>query len=125
VARVRHVRVDTTVSTVSSATLLGGLVDLDVLDDEVGCIQAFDIGIGFGILEQSDEELSRLDGPAGLRDTELLALRAASSTSSIPPHGNGLLMLCDVLEILNGALKLPSVDGLGGLAGVFEGDTKV
>lgn len=34
-------------------------------------------------------------------------------------------MLLDVLEELNGALQLPSVDGLGGLAGVLEGDTEV
>jgi hypothetical protein len=63
----------TTMSTVGAATLLGSLVDLDMLDDEVRRIQAFDIGIGFGILEQSDEEFGRLDGPAGLGDTELLA----------------------------------------------------
>ena len=35
VARVRHVGVDATVGAVGAAPLLGGLVDLDVLDDQV------------------------------------------------------------------------------------------
>lgn len=34
-------------------------------------------------------------------------------------------MLLHILEELDGALKLPAVDGLGGLAGVFERDTEV
>ena len=34
-------------------------------------------------------------------------------------------MLLNVLEELNGTLELPSVDGLGGLAGVLERDTQV
>jgi hypothetical protein len=35
VAGVGHVRVDAAVGTVGAAALLGGLVDLDVLDDQV------------------------------------------------------------------------------------------
>lgn len=34
-------------------------------------------------------------------------------------------MLADVLEELDGTLKLPAVDGLGSLAGVLERDTEV
>jgi hypothetical protein len=34
-------------------------------------------------------------------------------------------VLLDVLKELDGALQLPSVDGLSGLAGVLEGDTEV
>lgn len=34
-------------------------------------------------------------------------------------------MALDVLEVLDGALELPAIDGLGGLAGVLEGDTEV
>ena len=50
-ARVRHVGVDTTVGTVSATTLFGGLVDLDVLDDEVGGIESLGICVGLGVLE--------------------------------------------------------------------------
>ena len=64
-----------TVGTVSAPALLGGLVDLDVLDDQVAGVETLGVGIGFGILEQTNQELSRLDGPAGLGDTESLACK--------------------------------------------------
>lgn len=75
VAWVGHVWVDTTVSTVCSAALLRRLVDLDVLDDQVGGVETLSIGIGFGVLEQSEEELGRLDWVAGFGDSKLLACR--------------------------------------------------
>lgn len=75
VAGVGHVGVDTTVGTVCSAALLGGLVDLDVLDDQVGGVEAFGVGVGFGVLEESEEELGRLDWVTGLGDTECFAWR--------------------------------------------------
>lgn len=64
-ARVGHVRVDTTVGTVCSAALLGGLVDLDVLDNQVGGVEALGIGIGFGVLEKTEKELGGLDWVTG------------------------------------------------------------
>lgn len=76
VARVGHVRVDTTVGAVGSAALLGGLVDLDVLDDELRGVEAFGVGVGFRILQQAEEELGGLDGVTGLGDTELLACKS-------------------------------------------------
>ena len=60
-------------STVCATALLGGLVDLDVLDNEVASVEALGIGVGLGVLEETEEELGRLDGPAGTGDTELLA----------------------------------------------------
>ena len=91
VAGVGHVRVDlervlvdgwremdekgtyATVGTVCAAALLGGLVDLDVLDNQVGGVETLGVGVGLGVLEEREDELGRLDGPAGLGDTELLA----------------------------------------------------
>ena len=46
-----HVGVDTTMSTICASPLLGRLVDLDVLDDEVVGIETLAIGIRLGILE--------------------------------------------------------------------------
>lgn len=63
----------TTVCTVCAAALLGGLVDLDVLDNEVGSVKTLGVGVGLGVLEEREKELCALDGPAGLGDTELLA----------------------------------------------------
>lgn len=80
-----------TVGTVCTAALLGGLVDLDVLDDQVGGIETLGVGVGLGVLQETEEELGGLDGPAGTRDTELLAYCAHSlvmtllSVSQIDP----------------------------------------
>jgi hypothetical protein len=62
-----------TVRTVCPSSLLGGLVDLDVLDDQVAGVKTLGVGVGLGVLEEAQEELGGLGGPAGLRDTELLA----------------------------------------------------
>jgi hypothetical protein len=63
------------VGTVSAAATLGGLVNLDALDDQVVGVETLAIGVGLGVLEQIDDVLSGLDGPAGLGDTELLAYK--------------------------------------------------
>ena len=92
VARVGHVRVDlvecqlatlflyvsgavtyTTVSTVGASPSLGGLVDLDVLDNKVTGVETLGVSVGLGVLEEVGEEVGGLGGPAGLADTPLLA----------------------------------------------------
>lgn len=59
--------------TVRSAALLGGLVDLDVLDDQVAGVETLGVGVGLGVLQELEQELGRLDGPPGAGDTPLLA----------------------------------------------------
>lgn len=63
----------TTVGTVRPSSLLGGLVDLDVLDDEGTGVEALGIGVGLGVLQEAEDELGGLDGPASAGDAELLA----------------------------------------------------
>ena len=63
----------TTVSTVCSAALLRGLVDLDVLNDQVSGIETLGIGVCLCILEKAEEELGRLHRPASPSDAELLS----------------------------------------------------
>lgn len=52
-------------------------------------------------------------------------LGSTASAPGISPHGDGLALLLHVLEVREGALKLPSVDGLGGLASVLERNSEV
>lgn len=52
-------------------------------------------------------------------------LTGPSDTTSVSPEWNSLLLLPHVLEVADGALKTPSVDGLSGFAGVLEGYTEV
>lgn len=50
---------------------------------------------------------------------------SAANGTAVAAHRDGLALLLDVLEELDGALELPAVDGLGGLASVLEGHTEV
>lgn len=59
--------------TVSSSALLGGLVDLDVLDNQVASVETLGVGVGLGVLQELKEELGGLDGPSGTGHTPLLA----------------------------------------------------
>lgn len=52
-------------------------------------------------------------------------LRGPADAASITSHGNGLLLLNDILEELLRTGKLPAVDRLSSLAGVFEGNAEV
>jgi hypothetical protein len=61
------------VGTVSAPALLRGLVDLDVLDNEVGGVETLGIGVGLSVLEETEKDLGGLDGPAGTGNTEGLA----------------------------------------------------
>ena len=78
-ARVALVRGDSAVSAVGSAVGLGGLVDLDVGDLESVGVELLDDGVGFGVLEQVDEVLGRLDRPRTLSH-----------------------VLCDIVEVRSG-----------------------
>jgi hypothetical protein len=62
----RNRKTYTTVSTVGAAALLRGLVDLNVLDDQVAGVQSLGVGVGLGVLQEAEQELSRLDGPSCL-----------------------------------------------------------
>jgi hypothetical protein len=113
-------------------SLLGGLVDLDVLNDQVAGIETLGVGVCLSVLEETEKELGGLDWPSGSGDTELLAcdipsilpspktssdqgyrtLCSPSGSSSISSHGDSLLVFLDILQKLDSALQLPAVDRL-------------
>lgn len=59
--------------TVGASAALGSLVDLDALDDKVAGVETLGVGVGLSVLEEVEEELGGLDGPAGTVDTPLLS----------------------------------------------------
>merc|ERR1712223_217800 len=61
-----HVWVDTTVSSVCSSSLLSSSVDLDMVDDESINVKAFNFGIGFSILQHTENDLTRFFWPSTL-----------------------------------------------------------
>ena len=137
----------TAVGTVRPSPLLGCLVDLDVRDNEFAGVERLQIGVGLSVSEEAEHEVGRLDGPASAGDAELLAcnspsisthtaptpqapalkrtLSGSSDGAIVPPHRDSLLVLLDILKELDGTLELPAVNGLGGLAGVLEGNAEV
>lgn len=52
-------------------------------------------------------------------------LSGPANAASISSEGDGLLVLLDVLEELDGTGQLPAIDGLGGFARVLEGNSQV
>lgn len=52
-------------------------------------------------------------------------LCASTCAASISSHGDGLLEFLYILEIFDCAIYLPAVDGLCGLSGVLERNSKV
>ena len=59
------------------------------------------------------------------REQSELTLGSATGGTGISAHGNGLLVIDDILEVDESTLQLPSVDRLGSLAGVLEADAEV
>jgi hypothetical protein len=106
-ARVGHVRVDlyclvslllrdkkknetqatyTTVRPVCPTSLFRCLVDLDVLDNQVACVQTLRVRIRLGVLQQGEEKIGRLDWPSCARDTKLLAYEGPCASANKSPH---------------------------------------
>ena len=69
-----HVGVDPTVGTVRSPAHVGSAVDLDVVDDEVVGVEALVLGVGLRVLQEVEEELGGLLGPATLGGSVNLSL---------------------------------------------------
>lgn len=57
--------------------------------------------------------------------SNLLTLTRPSSSPSISSHRYRLLVSDNIAQICKSTVEFPSVDRLGGFAGIFEGDTQV
>ena len=72
-------------SAVSTPSLLGRLIDLNVLDDQVAGVETLGVGIGLCVLEEAEENLSRLDRPTGPGDAKGLAYGKSAIVHAILP----------------------------------------
>lgn len=59
------------VGVVCVVVLFGGLVDLDVFDNEVVSVKIFGVGVGFGVFKEIEEEFGGFGGLVGMGDIEL------------------------------------------------------
>lgn len=125
VNRVALVRVDSSVGSVCAAAGLGCLLDDDVADDELFSVQSLGLSVGLGVLQQSQKELDRLDGPSTLSRLELLGLLRSANTTVEAAERNALLLLNNVAEVGVGLLQLHAVDGSSSLPRVLEVNSQV
>lgn len=118
--------VDAAVCTVRAPPLLLCLVDLDVRDVEAVNVQALDLCVAQGVLQQPLEEEHALLGPAALAvgATLLLGLRSAANATAKAAKGDDALLGKHRIKVLASLGHLHVAQGKGCLAGVLKMHTQ-
>lgn len=111
---------DSSVGSVGSSAAALGAVDLDVLDDQLIGLELLGVGVGFEVLDQTEQDLDRLFGPATLGDAEFGGLTGAGDVLVEADDGDAALVGEDVLEVALGDGEGLALEHLGGLVGVLE-----
>lgn len=119
-ARGVHVSVDSAVSSVGSASSSLGLVALNVGENELLNVQGLRLSVGNQVLQETDDDLGGLDGPATLSVLELISLSGSSNTTVESAEGNASLLLDDSVQVLNSISNSGASYGSADLEGVLE-----
>lgn len=119
------VRVDSSVSSVCAAAGLGCLLDDNVADDKLLSVQSLGLSVSLGVLQQSEQELDRLDGPSTLSRLEFLGLLRSANTTVESTERNALLLLNNVAQVGVSLLQLHAVDSGSSLPRVLEVNSQV
>merc|ERR1719247_1826356 len=127
VARGAHVWVNTTVSTVGTATLLLSAVNLDVGDEQLVDVEGLELSIRLSVEEKVEDKLCGLLWPASLAvgGASVLSLGGAANTTAEAAEWHSLGLLNDVLQV---GLSLPehhAPECVACLACVLEVHTEV
>ena len=97
VALTGEIWADSTVSSVSSSSSLGGSVHLDVVDCDV--LEVLGVGVGFEILDQSENGVDGLLWPSTEGLSELFGLSSSSDSTIVLGVRNTSSLGEDILEI--------------------------
>ena len=120
-ARRAHVRASATVGAVGTTAHAGGLIDLDVRDDEGVGVEALSEGVGFGVLQEAHHGDDALAGPAALSGAgEFLSLTGAADLAVVALEGDAAGLGEDLAVVLLGLAEREALDGVGSLEGVLE-----
>mmetsp|Transcript_8878 Transcript_8878/g.13112 ORF Transcript_8878/g.13112 Transcript_8878/m.13112 type:complete len:225 (-) Transcript_8878:88-762(-) len=119
VAGAVQVGVDTTVGPVGATAALLSTVDLDVSDGQGLRVQLLELGVALGVLEQAQDHLHGLHGPASLGHLELLGLGGLADAASVHSEGDAALLVKDLAQVLLGRGEGHALDGPAGLVGVL------
>lgn len=111
---------------VGTTTELGGAVDLDVGDLEGIGIKSLGLGVRRGVLEEVEEETTRLLGPATNVSRVLVDLSHGVTADLLgTTERNDLLVSDNVLEEDLSALQGHTLDGGGTFSSVLVMNTEV
>jgi len=124
-AGVRHVRADSSVSSVSSAAKARSTVDLDVVDEESLRVKALSISVGFSVLKEIQDKADGFLRIATLNGFVKLGFGAAADTTSVDAEGDDILLNEDIVQVDLGTFEGHSLDGAGSLGSVLVMNTKV
>ena len=110
---------------VGSSSAFHGLVDSDVFNDEIINIQSLGLGIGNSVLEKGENMSARLFGPSSLSKSPFFGLSTSSSATFVFGEGDTSSVIENFIQILFSFFNKHSTDGLSGLVGVLEVNSKV
>merc|ERR1739848_898819 len=105
-ARIVHVRVDSTMGSISPPSSAGGSVDLDLGDDQFLNLQSFDLSIAFQILKKASDDVDTLFRPPTLSESEFLGLGSSAHMSIVPHERHTSLMVQDIFQVLLSFLEV-------------------
>lgn len=83
---------------VSPTPKTGRPVYLNMVNNQSFQVEAFEIRIGFRVLQQLQQELGRLLGPAALRCLPLLGLGTTTDTAVESTERDALLLIHNILQ---------------------------
>lgn len=105
---------------VGSSSSLRSSVDLDVAEGEVLGVKVFDLGVGFEVGQEVQNDLDGFFRPSSLSDSPFLSLSSSASGTSISLVWDASLLFKDLVEVFLSSLDVHSLKGSGGVVGVLE-----
>jgi hypothetical protein len=108
---------------VGSSSALCSSVDGDVVDGEV--FKVFSIGVGFQIVDQSEDNSDRLFRPSTESFSEFSSLSSSSDPTKVFEVGYTSSVSKNILEVLFSLGDGESLNGVGSLIGVFIVNSEV
>ena len=117
--------VNATVGTVGTATHAWGTVAHGVLDDQGVDVETLGVSVGFGVLQQTNDELAALLWPPTLGHTEGFALCVTSDIALVATVWDDFLLLDNGFKVCECTAEVHATDGTNGFACVFVVHTEV
>lgn len=119
----REIGSNTTVGSVGTTASLCSSINGDVIDGEV--LKVFGVGVGFEVVDQSEDGLDGLFGPSTEGLAELSSLSGSTDTAEVGGVGDAASVSEDILEVLLGLGDAQALDCFGGLVGILVMNSEV